>query len=119
MINRAIFLDCSEFTIHLDSLFRSRFVEYNFVFDIYLVGDFLHDYLFGKVRASDILSYFDWDTQIDNSDVKDELRQIAISSLPILKRRFFELETELTDSSPYEIVLSKASIMFYFELKED
>lgn len=115
---KVILLDCSEFSIELDRLFRTKYQDYIYLLDMYTLGDFISEYIVSGVNVSKMFDWLSWGDLLEVSRVKDEIQYYFETNLPTIKRRAIDLCSELTNDTLSHTHVAGASIMLQFKLDE-
>lgn len=115
---RLIMLDCSEFSIELDRLFRTKYQEYIYLLDMFTLGDFISEYVVSNVNLSTIFDWLGWSDLKEITHIRNELQQYFELNLPIIKKRAIDLCSELTSNTASYTHAVGASIMVHYELDE-
>jgi len=115
---KLLMIDCSEFSVELDRLFRSKFQQYLYLLDLSIIGDFITEYIISNVSVFCVLDYLEWSDEIQEQKIKDYLYQYFCNHIPFIKRRAFELCCELTDKNASYVEVKGASLLIYYVLDE-
>lgn len=120
MSNKKLMLiDCSEFSVELDRLFRRDFQQYLYLLDLSIIGDFITEYIVSNVNVYSVLDYLEWSNEIQEQEIKDFLNQYFRIHLPSIKRRAFELCCELTNECISYVDVKGASLLISYVLDGD
>lgn len=116
---KLIMIDCSEFSVELDRLFRRDFQQYLYLLDLSIIGDFITEYIISNVNIFCVLDYLEWSNEIQEQNIKDFLYQYFCNHLPPIKRRAFELCCELTNDCLADVDVKGASLLISYVLDGD
>lgn len=103
---KTIHIDCSELTIAIDCTMRTKYSEYLYLIDYYVIADLICEYIFSRVKSSEALSWLDWLNDLnDSKEAIVELTAIFTSLLPVIKERVYSMNIDVTCNDDVRIVV--------------